>query len=323
MLPLPGWVLLHLVLAAGLTVLARRYAMDKRLLDQPGERRSHRVATPRGGGISIVVVTLLASILLALHWPEQSRALWCFAAGLVLVAAVGWLDDHRPLSPWLRLVVQGVAGAILGAGLYGPDQTLMTAAVALVLVMVLVNVWNFMDGIDGLATSQALIAAVGVGLFVGSGPWAWLAAGFAGAVAGFLPFNFPRARVFLGDVGSGAIGYTLAALVLVAYLQRPGSWMLLLLPICAFLVDGALTLARRIIRSEKWWTPHVKHAYQGWARRIGSHVPVTVAYGMFSLGAVLSMLWAIGLRPLEVFWVTAFWYGLAACTWVIQQRKMR
>ncbi len=323
MLLLSGWVLLHLVLAAGLTVLARRYAMARQLLDQPGHRRSHRVATPRGGGISIVLATLMASILLAMHWPEQSLALGCFAAGLVLVAAVGWLDDHRPLSPWLRLVVQAVAGAILGAGLYGSGQALMAAAFALVLVMVLVNVWNFMDGIDGLASSQALIAVVGAALLLGSGPWAWLAAASAGALAGFLPFNFPRARVFLGDVGSGAIGYTVAALVLVACLQGPGSWLLLLLPLCAFLVDSTLTLARRIIRSEKWWTPHVQHAYQGWARRRGSHVPVTVAYGLFSFGAVLSMLWAIGLLPLEVFWVTAFWYGLAACSWVIQQRKMQ
>ena len=151
MLLLSGWVLLHLVLAAGLTVLARRYAMARQLLDQPGERRSHRVATPRGGGISIVVATLTASIVLALYWPEHAPVLWCFAAGLVLVAAVGWLDDHRPLSPWLRLVVQAVAGAILGAGLYGSGETMLTAALALVLVMVLVNVWNFMDGIDGLA----------------------------------------------------------------------------------------------------------------------------------------------------------------------------
>ncbi len=323
MLLLSGWVLLHLVLAAGFTLLARRYALGKQLLDQPGERRSHRVATPRGGGISIVVVTLMASVLLGLHWPAQALAFWGFAAGLVLVAAVGWLDDHRPRPPWLRLIVQGVAGAILGAGLYGSGQTMLTAALALVLVMVLVNVWNFMDGIDGLASSQALIAAVGAGLVLGTGPWALLAAGFAGAVAGFLPFNFPRATVFLGDVGSGAIGYTLAALVLVAALQRPAAWMLLLLPVCAFLVDSALTLARRIIRYEKWWTPHVQHAYQGWARRSGSHVPVTVAYGLFSLGAVLSMLWALRLRPLEVFWVTSFWYGLAACNWVIQQRKMR
>ncbi len=323
MLLLSGWVLLHLVLAAGLTVLARRYAMARQLLDQPGERRSHRVATPRGGGISIVVATLTASIVLALYWPEHAPVLWCFAAGLVLVAAVGWLDDHRPLSPWLRLVVQAVAGAILGAGLYGSGETMLTAALALVLVMVLVNVWNFMDGIDGLASSQALIAAVGAGLLLGSGPWALLAAGFAGAVAGFLPFNFPQARIFLGDVGSGSLGYTLAALVTVAWLERPATWMLLLLPICAFFVDTAFTLARRIIRREQWWAPHVQHAYQGWARRIGSHVPVTVAYGLFTLGAVLSMLWTIGLRPLEAFWFTAFWYGLAAWAWVVQQRKMQ
>lgn len=314
MLSLSVWALLHFVLAAGLTLLARRYALRRRLLDQPGERRSHAVATPRGGGISIVVATFIASAVLAMRWPAQAPLLGCFALGLVLVAAIGWIDDHRPLSPWLRLAVQAVAGAVLGWGTYNANGGLIPAVLAVGLVLVLVNVWNFMDGIDGLAASQAILAAIGFAWVLGAGPWGLLAVGFASAAAGFLPFNFPRARIFLGDVGSGAIGYTLATLALATGLHRPDNWVVVALPLAAFLVDSAFTLVMRIIRREQWWAAHVQHAYQVAARRVG-HFPVTLAYGLFSLGAGLSMVWAIGLRPSGTTWVLSAWFGLAACVW--------
>ncbi len=321
MLWLTAWVLLHGVLAVALTLVARRYALSRSLIDQPGERRSHAVATPRGGGISVVVVTLLAVIMLAIRWPAHAALLACFAVGLLLVAAIGWLDDHRPLSPGLRLLVQGLAGVVLGWGLHASGETLTTAALAIAAVMVLVNVWNFMDGIDGLASSQALLAAAALGLVLGSGPWAWLAAAVAAALAGFLPFNFPRARIFLGDVGSGAIGYVLAALLVAAALHRPAHWALLLLPVVPFLVDASFTLSMRIMRGEQWWSAHVQHTYQRWAQREGRHVPVTLAYGLFSFVAGLCMLWALGLHPSGAPWIGALWCGLAGCFWTIQRRK--
>ena len=323
MLWLPGWVLLHVALAAAFTLLARRYALSRRLIDQPGERRSHVVATPRGGGISVVLATLAATLMLAIHWPGHAQMLASFALGLTMVAGIGWVDDHRPLSPGLRLAVQGLAGAVLGWGFHASGDSLLTSTLAVVAVMALVNVWNFMDGIDGLATSQALLAAAALGMVLGSGPWAWLAAAAAAALAGFLPFNFPRARIFLGDVGSGAIGYVLAALLIAALIHRPGHWALLLLPFAAFLVDASFTLSMRIMRGEKWWRPHVQHVYQRWARRMGHHVPVTLAYGLFSIGAGLCMLWAIGLHPSGALWMGALWYGLAGCLWTIQRRKVQ
>jgi UDP-N-acetylmuramyl pentapeptide phosphotransferase/UDP-N-acetylglucosamine-1-phosphate transferase len=164
---------------------------------------------------------------------------------------------------------------------------------AFVLVMVMVNVWNFMDGIDGLAASQAAIAAAGLALVLGTGPWAWLGAGLFAALAGFLPFNFPKARVFLGDVGSGALGYLLALLILAASIGRREQWPFLLLPVSVFLIDAGFTLAMRMLRRERWWEPHVQHAYQSWSRRLGSHVPVTMAYAASSLFAVALMVGAI------------------------------
>jgi UDP-N-acetylmuramyl pentapeptide phosphotransferase/UDP-N-acetylglucosamine-1-phosphate transferase len=275
------WLLLHFLVAAVVTWLARHYALRSNLLDQPGERRSHQVATPRGGGISIVVSLLLGGAYLWSQSPSGEWMLPAFLAGLLLTAGIGWWDDHRPLSPWLRLAVHGIAAGILAAAAYQTSGSWMQGAAAAIFVMVLVNVWNFMDGIDGLAASQAVIAAIALVLAL-TGPWSWLAAALLAACCGFLPFNFPKARIFLGDVGSGALGFALASLLAAGLSSSTVAWPLLLLPISAFFVDASFTLISRILRRQRWWTPHVEHLYQRLSRRYG-HVSVTTIYGLFGL----------------------------------------
>ena len=152
------WLMLHAGVSALATWLALVYARRRNLVDLPGARRSHAVATPRGGGIGITCALLVGCAVLLLSNPGQSpAALACFALGLLLVAGIGWIDDHRPLSPWLRLVVQCLAGALLAWGLHGVEGRWAWALLTAALVPVLVNVWNFMDGIDGLAASQGLL----------------------------------------------------------------------------------------------------------------------------------------------------------------------
>jgi UDP-N-acetylmuramyl pentapeptide phosphotransferase/UDP-N-acetylglucosamine-1-phosphate transferase len=289
------------------------------LFDQPGARRSHAVATPRGGGIAIVAALLPGSVWLMLAFPMMRTYLLAFVIGLLLVAGIGWLDDHRPLSPWPRLAVQAIASLLLAWATWVAGGDLWPALAAFVLSMVLVNIWNFMDGTNGLATSQALIAATGFALILPS-PWRWLAAVLAAAAAGFLPFNFPRARIFLGDVGSGSLGYALAALLAAGLVVAPGSAVWLALPVCAFVVDAGFTLVWRIMRGERWWTPHVEHAYQRWARRWG-HVTICAAYAMFSVLATGLML--SGLRMQAKVWVVVGCYLLAAVIWMQSRRKER
>jgi UDP-N-acetylmuramyl pentapeptide phosphotransferase/UDP-N-acetylglucosamine-1-phosphate transferase len=315
MAALPVWISLHFVVAALCTAWAIRYAHRRELFDHPGERRSHASKTPRGGGIGIAAALLLGNAWLLHAWPGHRPVLAAGAAGLVLVAAVGWWDDHRPLSPWPRLAVQAVAAALLALAVRSSGGDAWQAAAAFVLAMSLVNVWNFMDGINGLASSQALIAAAGFALVLPA-PWNRLAAGLAAACAGFLPFNFPRARIFLGDVGSGSLGYALATLLGAGLLSMPGqSRWLLAMPVSAFAIDAGFTLAWRILRGERWWTPHVEHVYQRWARRHG-HVRTAVAYGLFSIAAAGMML--LCLRPGRGVegWYAGIWYLMAASVWV-------
>ena len=265
---LAAWVALFFAIGLVGTWLARGYALRNRLLDQPGERRSHDVATPRGGGIAIVAALLVAIGCLILRDPDHAPLLSAIGLGLALVAGIGWADDHRPLSPWLRLAVQGVAAMLLAWGFWHEGGGAWAVVSAFVAAMVLVNVWNFMDGIDGLATSQALIVALGYGVMAGHGALASLAFALAAACLGFLPFNTPKARIFLGDVGSGALGYALAALAAWLALRDWTRAPLLLLPLSAFLIDASMTLSVRMVQQQRWWLPHTQHAYQCCARRI-------------------------------------------------------
>jgi UDP-N-acetylmuramyl pentapeptide phosphotransferase/UDP-N-acetylglucosamine-1-phosphate transferase len=284
------WLLSGIALGAAGTAMARTYALRRRLIDLPGERRSHRIATPRGGGISIVLVLLLALAALAIARPGTLPACLLAGAGLALVAGIGWIDDHRPLPAWPRLAVHAVAGGLLAAALWMQGGGPPDLVVACVATVVLVNVWNFMDGIDGIAAGQALVVALAWSLYAGAGPVLWIGLALTAALVGFLPFNFPRARIFLGDVGSGAIGYALAALLALGVMGEPTHarlpWILPLLP---FLLDASLTLISRMVAGEAWWRPHVQHAYQAWSRALGAHAPVTLAYAGAAVVASVAM----------------------------------
>ncbi|MGY1457508.1 MraY family glycosyltransferase [Luteimonas sp. A534] len=271
--------------------LARWHALRLGLLDQPGERRSHDVPTPRGGGIGIAVAWALACGAFFLGGILPGTLALAAVLGVALVGTAGYVDDHRPLSAWWRLVAHVAAGVVLAAGLLGAGAAPWLALLALAGVPVMVNVWNFMDGINGLAASQAALAALGFALLSGLSPAALPALALAAACLGFLPFNFPRARIFLGDVGSGVLGFALTVLGALLLLQDPpeggtGLLPLLFLPVSAFLIDAALTLGGRIVRRERWWAAHVGHAYQRLAAGFGSHVPVTLAYGGWTLAAI-------------------------------------
>jgi UDP-N-acetylmuramyl pentapeptide phosphotransferase/UDP-N-acetylglucosamine-1-phosphate transferase len=319
-----SWIGIFFLVALAGTWLARRYAISRQLLDEPGERRSHSTPTPRGGGISIVVAMLFAIGCLAVRDPATAPALYAIACGLLLVAGIGWIDDHRPLSPLLRLVIQTVAALLLGWAVSEMGGDRFAATTSAVLALILVNVWNFMDGIDGLAGSQALLVAIAYGVLAGSGPPAWLAMALAASCLGFLPFNMPHARIFLGDVGSGALGFLVATLVAWTVVLPHEGWRAwaMLLPLSAFIVDASLTLLLRMFRRQRWWLPHAEHAYQHWARRRG-HVLVTLAYGGWTATMILFML-AASARSLAFNMLTLAVAGLGGTVaWILLRRGDR
>jgi Fuc2NAc and GlcNAc transferase len=298
------------VLAAVLTAFVLRYTRARGLLDQPSERSSHVVPTPRGGGAAIVIATLGATLAGLLSDRIAPGLAYALLLGGPLVATVGWLDDRRGVTAGRRLLVHtaaaGVAVAALG-GLHGAGGT--GAFLACLGIVWAINLYNFMDGLDGLAASEGVtVGASSAVLLSASGrpDLAAAAAIVAAAAAGFLPFNWPPARIFLGDVGSGFLGYVFGVLALGSHNAAVLPVHLWLVLLGVFVFDATATLFRRMLGRERITTPHRLHAYQRLARAGWSHRRVTIA--------------VIGVNLLLVFWVWAAqtqgvgagWFSLAS-----------
>ena len=257
----------------GLVTVLRRRAV----LDIPNERSSHKAPTPRGGGIAVIAASLTAWLVLGPMDPLPPPALFMAVVGL---AAVSWLDDLRGLSPALRLLAQVAAVA---AGMWSLPHGavfqgwlpagLDTVAAALLWVW-FVNLFNFMDGIDGIDASEA--AAIGIGIVVvdASLDLAVPATAIAAAALGFLVWNWSPARIFLGDVGSVPLGYLLGYLLY--GLALGGRWQAALIVPLYFLADATLTLLRRLARGERVWQAHREHFYQRAVQRGLGHAAVVM-----------------------------------------------
>ena len=276
--------ILALILGKRFLVHARRHA----LLDHPNDRSSHTVATPRGGGTIIVIPVIIAILITMCRVRGVVPWLVAVVGGGLAVAAVGWIDDRRGVSARGRLLVQ-LCAAVATVALLPADW--MTALLPLPIWMLRVgfivtlvwitNLYNFMDGIDGLAGSEAVtygVVATGLCLTVGHAEsWAIVPAALAGAGLGFLRWNWPRASMFMGDVGSGFVGFIVGAWSLGIVANTKISFVALMLPLGVFVVDATLTLVRRLLQGISPTTAHRSHAYQRLAQSGWSHRRVTVA----------------------------------------------
>jgi Fuc2NAc and GlcNAc transferase len=279
------------VLAAVLTAWIWQHAARLRLIDVPNERSSHASPVARGGGIAIALIVLAAALILTcLQRLSASEAL-AWLGGGTLVAVVGLRDDWGGLSVRLRLLVQ-VTAALSVAWLVdgfpgglgaGTGVHIFAWVLGAVCVVWGINLFNFMDGIDGLAAQQALFVAAAAWLLGAGPPLAapgWMLLVIAGAAGGFLIWNWSPARIFMGDVGSGFLGFALALEAFAT--SQNGSLSLWTWSILqgAFLVDATLTVLRRAARGARIQAPHREHAYQRLARHFGSHARVsgTVAW---------------------------------------------
>lgn len=294
-----AWIVpLAFVVSAVATEAAIRYAQSRRLLDEPGRRRSHTQATPRGGGIGIVVAV---AIVLALS-PLSTVPPAPMIIALALVAGIGWWDDHRPLSALRRLLVHGLAALVfvsplllmLVADVIRGDVAVRewpwvagVCAVVILGVVWSINLHNFIDGINGLLAWQAtfVFAAIGaIDRFCHDGAIGWAPFALAAACAAFIPFNFPRARVFMGDVGSGALGFLVAATIWHAALSEEPRWLAPgLILASAPAVDATATLLSRMLAGRRWYSAHREHLYQWLVRSGRSHARVVGYYMAWNL----------------------------------------
>ena len=316
-------LIIGLAVAVGVLVLSclcvaglRRWA-DERMLDIPNVRSLHTRPIPRGGGLGIVIVVLIVTwgLFFSRILSTLFREIAAFSLGGGIVALAGWLDDIHNVPTRVRLIVQAVSSIIIliAIGYFNAvpvpiigDIRLYSIGIPFTLIWIigLTNAYNFMDGIDGMAGGQAVVAGLGwtiMGL-MGGHPFVGLMGVLLAATSmGFLLHNWPPARIFMGDVGSAFIGFILAVLPIIAGQKDPRFMIAGFLMVWPFIFDTSFTLVRRIIKKENIFEAHRSHMYQRLVIAGYSHRFVTLIYmGLALTGAILAFFWVKDSRGSDI-----------------------
>lgn len=298
-----------------LTGFIRHYALAQNILDIPNHRSSHSLPTPRGGGIAFVIVFLLCTALLNYlryvnHWTATG-----FIVGGLFVACLGFLDDLTPVSAIKRLACHFIVSALTLFCLGGlpaitllgftPDlNNLLLNTLAVLYLVWFLNLYNFMDGIDGLAAVEAVSICLGgvlIYFLQNESTYIFLPLVLAFSVTGFLCWNFPIARIFMGDAGSGFLGLIIGLLSIQASHVHPElfwSWLILA---GVFIVDATVTLIRRSLAGEKFYEAHRTHGYQHAKDLLKKHFNVTIGILAINIIWLLPLAALVGSRCLDGF----------------------
>lgn len=290
-----------------LTLLILKSALKTNRLDVPNERSSHTSPTPRGAGLAVVVAFLLGLIALLVENTISDEVFLAIALPGLIVAIIGWLDDRGHLTSAKWRLIGHFACASLAVRLTGglPELPLANSTidfglagniVAVVYLVWMLNLFNFMDGIDLITGVQTVTTSAGVAMLLlistESGLWKIFAI-LTASILGFLFFNLPPAKIFLGDVGSGFIGFTTAVISLVVAKDEPLVACAMIILLAVFVTDATVTLLRRLLSREHVYVAHRTHAYQHLSKKLNRHLPVSLGVGAINLFFLLPIAWLV------------------------------
>jgi Fuc2NAc and GlcNAc transferase len=301
--------------AAGLTALTRDIALRKNILDIPNARSSHAIPTPRGGGIAIVLTFTFCVLVMAhLGYLHKPFAL-ALAGGGLAIAAIGYADDiyhvrnlarisvHFAAAAWAVLWLHGFPHLNLGAWKFSLHA--QGSVLAVLGIVWSINLYNFMDGIDGLAGGEGLFIALAgsIALYLAHDTnTAFLLYLLAAAIAGFTAFNWPPAKIFLGDTGSGFLGYVFAVVALQTANHGTLTLVFWVIVMAIFICDATFTLCYRALRGQKWYAAHREHAYQHLIAWGASHKQVTSGLMLVNFFIILPLALGAIYWPWQSFW---------------------
>lgn len=270
-----------------------KIALSKDIHDQPERRRLHMTRTPRAGGVSIAVVMMIVGLLYFLASSYINSTGIFILVAIVIYAGLGFWDDLKPLGSARKLLAHLIAAVAIFFIIASLSELGYRVSVVLALAYLLfVNIWNFMDGSNGMVGMQSLVCAIGfMALSSNQSDVHDLGLVIAACCLGFLPFNFPVARVFLGDVGSHVLGAALAGLAFLSCVEAQWTVLEVFCLFSALWIDAVLTFIRRSMRGYKVTQAHRSHLYQYAVRRGLSHTTVCLYYAAWTAG----MIFAIGL----------------------------
>mgnify|MGYP003563342933 FL=1 len=274
------YVVLFLI-SFSFTYFIKEYAIKKSLVATVNERSSHTVPTPHGGGIAVSLTWFIGLIYLYMNNQIESSLFFALIIGAV-IAVVGLIDDIVELSPKLRMIVFALVGAIglyiiggldtITFGLFNISNPIITSIIAMLLILWYINLTNFIDGIDSYLAMKFIFLSVAGLIFFGGAHFAVLGV----SVLGFLYWNWNKAKIFMGDVGSTLLGYTIAIITIYyANIEASNLWIWVTL-YGVFWFDATITLIRRKLNGEKLTEAHRKHAYQRLTQSGWSHSKVTL-----------------------------------------------
>lgn len=326
--------LLTFALSLGLTKQYINYAIKKNILDTPNHRSSHTIPTPRGGGVVFTALWMLVVFLLSLFhvlsWPITLALL----PGCSLLAVVGLLDDFYSLSAKQRIFVHLAAAMLIvifshGLNYFTLGQSVyhlgfIESVLVVFLITWSINLFNFMDGTDGIAAVESLFVLLPYAFFLQQTNHHGLALSsilLALGILGFLVLNFPPAKVFMGDVGSAFLGFVIISIPLIAQKTAGISIFLCFILYGFFLFDSTITLARRFFAKEKWYEAHRSHAYQrlhqaGWSHK-------KLLFGVIVINSILTTLaiWGFYVPNMQAYLLTVAIILLVAAYTLIERKK--
>jgi Fuc2NAc and GlcNAc transferase len=281
---------------------AMRLAEKSNMIAQPGERQSHQHATPTGGGLGLIAAIVMTTAGLQMLLPLPGFWWQNMLPGILLLTIIGWRDDRFSVSAVVRLAVQLIVSLwMIGFGWSGFSINHMgLLVIAVVATVWMMNLYNFMDGSDGMAGFQGVFAGLLMALLFQAGghqAMALIALVVAAACAGFLPLNFPQARVFMGDVASVPLGFIFASFIIYGIAVDALSLPVSILIMSVFIVDATLTLLKRVFRKEQWYTAHAQHVYQRLIVHGWSHWQVLVVYQAINVVLVLPAIMLVETYP--------------------------
>lgn len=326
------------IVSLSLTYAARYFALRHNLLDHPNQRSSHIIPTPRGGGIAIVLTFCAALIYL---WLQEFIATALFLAliiSLPIIAILGFYDDLYRMKARTRVSIHFATAAfalylldglpVLDFGTYQFNLQLIGTIIGVISIVWLTNLYNFMDGIDGLSGTEGLFVSISGGLIL----WfnaplhqdiALLFFMLAASIAGFTVFNWPPAKIFLGDVGSGFLGFVIAILGIESSKQTSLSISFWIILLAVFICDATFTVIKRALHGKPWYAAHREHAYQRLLALGASHQQITLAI------VALNMLVLLPFALLAISWphYSAWLMMIAVVTlyllWLIINQKTK
>ena len=307
--------------------LYRHLALRWNIVDEQNHRTFHDGIVPRGGGIVFIALGLLVLMFGSIWWPPEQPLIWSAALlGGWIIWGVGLIDDIRDLGVRLRITAHATTMILVmlpcltHPSIAGIPTVWILALFALGLIggIWTINLYNFMDGIDGIAATQGIVILAACGIsawFLGLPLWPLICAVLAALLAGFLFLNKPKALLFMGDAGSGALGYMVAVLIGFGALENLALGAAAFISVASFSLDATLTLTRRALAGEDLSEPHRSHIYQRLAQYLGSHARLLGVWHIWSAICLLPLSIASAASLMHPITAVLLAYGLTTTLW--------